>query len=73
MDEVSGASQVSFFSLDAGVVVVANDVCRALSAAECEKMSGRGRDRTGDTRIFSPLLYQLSYPTESAVFIEKTA
>ena len=23
--------------------------------------SGQGRDRTGDTRIFSPLLYQLSY------------
>ena len=22
---------------------------------------GQGRDRTGDTRIFSPLLYQLSY------------
>lgn len=26
--------------------------------------SGRDQDRTGDTRIFSPLLYQLSYPTE---------
>ena len=25
------------------------------------KRSGQGRDRTGDTRIFSPLLYQLSY------------
>jgi hypothetical protein len=24
-------------------------------------MSGQGRDRTGDTRIFSPVLYQLSY------------
>ena len=24
--------------------------------------SGWSRDRTGDTRIFSPLLYQLSYP-----------
>jgi hypothetical protein len=24
--------------------------------------SGWNRDRTGDTRIFSPLLYQLSYP-----------
>ena len=23
--------------------------------------SGQGRDRTGDTRIFNPLLYQLSY------------
>ena len=25
------------------------------------RTSGQGRDRTGDTRIFSPLLYQLSY------------
>ncbi len=25
--------------------------------------NGRGRNRTGDTRIFSPLLYQLSYPS----------
>jgi hypothetical protein len=25
--------------------------------------SGQGRDRTADTRIFSPLLYQLSYLT----------
>lgn len=30
--------------------------------AWCElEQSGQGRDRTGDTRIFSPLLYQLSY------------
>ena len=26
------------------------------------KNGGKGRSRTGDTRIFSPLLYQLSYP-----------
>ena len=24
-------------------------------------LSGQSRDRTGDTRIFSPVLYQLSY------------
>jgi hypothetical protein len=28
-------------------------------------LSGQGRDRTGDTWIFSPLLYQLSYLTSS--------
>ena len=28
-----------------------------------KKNGGRTRDRTGDTRIFSPLLYRLSYPT----------
>ena len=27
--------------------------------------SGWSRNRTGDTRIFSPLLYQLSYPAIS--------
>jgi hypothetical protein len=26
-----------------------------------EKENGQGRNRTADTRIFSPLLYQLSY------------
>ncbi len=26
-----------------------------------EKSGGQGRNRTNDTRIFSPLLYQLSY------------
>ena len=29
--------------------------------------SGATRNRTGDTRIFSPLLYQLSYGTVSFV------
>ncbi len=29
--------------------------------------SGQGRDRTADTWIFSPLLYQLSYLTEQAI------
>jgi hypothetical protein len=28
-----------------------------------ENQSGVGRDRTADTRIFSPLLYRLSYRT----------
>jgi hypothetical protein len=28
--------------------------------------SGQGRNRTADTRIFSPLLYQLSYLAESS-------
>ena len=32
---------------------------------------GRSRDRTGDTRIFSPLLYQLSYPTK--IFFQLSA
>ena len=28
-------------------------------------LCGVGRDRTADTRIFSPLLYQLSYRTDT--------
>ena len=35
-------------------VIVSDDHLQDLS-------SGQGRDRTGDTRIFSPVLYQLSY------------
>ena len=30
---------------------------------------GVGRDRTADTRIFSPLLYRLSYRTSSNMFL----
>jgi hypothetical protein len=29
----------------------------------CDFLRGVGRDRTADTRIFSPLLYRLSYRT----------
>ena len=32
-------------------------------------MCGATRNRTGDTRIFSPLLYQLSYGTNCVVVI----
>ena len=32
---------------------------------------GRGQNRTADTRIFSPLLYQLSYPAEGRVLGRK--
>ena len=35
-------------------------VANAMSAFR-RGIGGQGRDRTGDTRIFSPLLYQLSY------------
>ena|GEM_PF-1712190 len=31
------------------------------TASDCDGSGGQGRDRTADTRIFSPLLYQLSY------------
>ena len=31
------------------------------------KNGGKDRDRTGDTRIFSPLLYQLSYPATEGI------
>ena len=40
-------------------LVVLNDA--AYSAVDLD--GGQGRNRTADTRIFSPLLYRLSYPT----------
>ena len=35
---------------------------RGVHPAKRQKNGGKDQDRTGDTRIFSPLLYQLSYP-----------
>ena len=32
-------------------------------------LRGATRNRTGDTRIFSPLLYQLSYGTKECLFL----
>jgi hypothetical protein len=37
------------------------------------KSGGETRNRTGDTRIFSPLLYQLSYLAENKVEIKPVA
>ena len=55
----------------AGALGVSPERGRAAQARACRSKrrsgsSGRGRDRTGDTRIFSPLLYQLSYPSGRA-------
>ena len=38
---------------------------------EVTKNGGKDRDRTGDTRIFSPLLYQLSYPATEGTIQKK--
>jgi hypothetical protein len=35
---------------------------RRLVAPGCTLNGGGAQNRTGDTRIFSPLLYRLSYP-----------
>ena len=35
---------------------------KAVCNTRLERSGGKGRDRTGDARIFSPSLYQLSYP-----------
>jgi hypothetical protein len=37
----------------------------------CQGLCGVGRDRTGDTRIFSPLLYRLSYRTFAKASVRK--
>ena len=36
-------------------------------------VSGQGQNRTADTRIFSPLLYQLSYLAHSRYGVERFA
>jgi hypothetical protein len=40
-----------------------HDVMKNKKASTFVEACGVGRDRTGDTRIFSPLLYRLSYRT----------
>ena len=41
------------------------------SVSPSRTFGGQGRDRTGDTRIFSPLLYQLSYlATKASIKVE---
>jgi hypothetical protein len=43
---------------------------QAMALSEVKKENGgQSRDRTGDTRIFSPVLYQLSYLPTSLVRI----
>ena len=37
------------------------------SVGRCREDGGQGQNRTADTRIFSPLLYQLSYLAGSRV------
>ena len=39
------------------------DTSKEIIGVNNERRSGATRNRTGDTRIFSPLLYQLSYGT----------
>ena len=39
-----------------------------------DKSGARGRNRTADTRIFSPLLYRLSYPRRvSRLIVQEVA
>ena len=50
--------------LDASVVNAVNALVEArpeFGNLTTAKSGGRGRNRTNDTRIFNPLLYQLSY------------
>ena len=46
---------------------------RGVRPAKRQKNGGKDQDRTGDTRIFSPLLYQLSYPATLFIAIELTS
>jgi len=57
-------------SLVRGLPERADDVACDVDQTACAEsrlrafFSGQGRDRTADTWIFSPLLYQLSYLTQ---------
>ena len=42
-------------------------------AAHTVRSGGWGRNRTADTRIFSPLLYRLSYPAKTSEKLEETS
>ena len=45
-----------------GLLKISGSITAAADSGEVSKAGGgQGRDRTADTRIFSPLLYQLSY------------
>ena len=57
---LQGQQHGEMFRMDKKRVTLADD-----SLACC---SGATRNRTGDTRIFSPLLYQLSYGTNVVAF-----
>src|SRR4051794_19815446 len=45
----------------------ATTYAQATSTLGCSYSSGQGQNRTADTRIFSPLLYQLSYLAASSL------
>ena len=53
------------FSVWSGVLVEKQKI---LTLLRIRILSGATRNRTGDTRIFSPLLYQLSYGTSIFMF-----
>ena len=44
----------------------------SINALFVNKNGGLGQNRTADTRIFSPLLYQLSYQAVSHAFYNST-
>ena len=56
-----GAPRVKSLSLS---LTMKNARHEAGRTSACDVSSGQGRNRTADTRIFSPLLYQLSYLAE---------
>ena len=46
-------------------------ICGVLKKLEKLYSGGPGQNRTADTRIFSPLLYQLSYQANSGNYIKE--
>lgn len=53
-----------------GVINARSDNARFNERALCKRiLGGPGRNRTTDTRIFNPLLYQLSYQAKRGMII----
>ena len=53
-----------------------SDACRPFTrpyGVRDQMFGGRGQNRTADTRIFSPLLYQLSYPARARRVFDPSA
>ena len=58
---LSGDAVQSFFAIGRQEILPDFAVAKKCESCFCAAKNAQSRNRTSDTRIFSPLLYQLSY------------
>ena len=58
---ISGDAVQSFFAIGRQEILPDFAVAKKCESCFCAAKNAQSRNRTSDTRIFSPLLYQLSY------------